>query len=159
MRLVSTLKMASLASDPQIFNDGEVYFNTVEKTVRLASDGAWINMINTTNLETSFLREVSSITTGGSYMIMSSEQNSILLVNSASATTLIVPNNSTEEIEVGSSIKVARAGSGTVQFTEESGVALRQADSNYLTAQWTSLELIKIATNEWLVAGEFPNIY
>ena len=67
MRLVSTLKMASLASDPQIFNDGEVYFNTVEKTVRLASDGAWINMINTTNLETSFLREANAPSTSLRY--------------------------------------------------------------------------------------------
>jgi len=159
MRLASTLKMVSLSSDPAIFNDGEVYFNTVAKTVRLASNGAWINMINTTNLETSFLREVSSITDGGSYMIVSSEQNSILLVDSASATTIIIPNNSTEEIEVGSSIKVARVGSGTVEFTEEAGVTLRTADSNYLTARWTTVELIKIATDEWLLDGEYPDIY
>jgi hypothetical protein len=159
MRLASTLKMVSLASDPAIFNDGEIYFNTVEKTVRLASDGIWINMVNTDNLEASFLREVSSITDSGSYMLMSSEQNSILLVNSASATTVIIPNSSTEEIEVGSSIKVARVGSGTVEFTEESGVTLRTADSNYLTARWTTVELIKIDTDEWLLDGEFPDIY
>jgi hypothetical protein len=90
---------------------------------------------------------------------MSSEQNSILLVNSASATTVIIPNSSTEEIEVGSSIKVARVGSGTVEFTEESGVTLRTADSNYLTARWTTVELIKIDTDEWLLDGEFPDIY
>jgi len=159
MRLASTLKVVSLESDPGTFDDGEIYFNTVEKTIRLASDGQWINLVNTDNLESSYLREVSTITTDGSYMLISSEQNSVLLINSASAATIIVPNNSTEEIEVGSSIKIVRVGAGTVEFTEEAGVTIRLADSNYLTAQWTSVELLKIAENEWLVDGEFPDIY
>lgn len=162
MRLVSTLKMASLSSDPGIFNDGELYFNTINNTVRLSYSGSWVDLVNTDTLELSFARDVNNITGGTasySYLILDSQQNSILLANSASTVNFVVPNNSTESIDVGSSIKVVRSGVGGVQFTPEAGVTLNIADSNYLTAQWTSAELIKIGTNEWFLEGEFPDIY
>ena len=162
MRLVSTLKMANLASDPGIFNDGELYFNNINNTVRLSYSGSWVDLINTLNIQVNLSRDVNSITAGTasySYLILNSEQNSILLANSASLVNFIVPNNSTENIDVGSSIKVVRSGIGSVQFTPESGVTLHIADSNYLTAQWTSADLIKIGTNEWFLDGEFPDIY
>ena len=162
MRLVSTLKMASLSSDPGIFNDGELYFNTINNTVRLSYSGSWVDLVNTDTLELSFARDVNNITGGTasySYLILDSQQNSILLANSASTVNFVVPNNSTESIDVGSSIKVVRSGVGGVQFTPEAGVTLNIADSNYLTAQWTSAELIKIGTDEWFLEGEFPDIY
>ena len=162
MRLVSTLKMASLSSDPGIFNDGELYFNTINNTVRLSYSGSWVDLVNTDTLELSFARDINNITGGTasySYLILDSQQNSILLANSASTVNFVVPNNSTEFIDVGSSIKVVRSGVGGVQFTPEAGVTLNIADSNYLTAQWTSAELIKIGTNEWFLEGEVPDIY
>jgi len=162
MRLVSTLKMASLSSDPGIFNDGELYFNTINNTVRLSYSGSWVDLVNTDTLELSFARDVNNITGGTasySYLILDSQQNAILLANSASTVNFVVPNNSTESIDIGSSIKVVRSGVGGVQFTPEAGVTLNIADSNYLTAQWTSAELIKIGTNEWFLEGEFPDIY
>lgn len=162
MRLVSTLKMVNLPSDPQIFDDGEFYFNTTNNTVKMSYSGSWVNLINESNLETSFVRDVNLITDSSasfSYMILSSEQNSILLANSASSVSFIVPNNNTETIDIGSSIKVVRSGPGNVYFTPEAGVTLNIADSNYLTAQWTSSDLIKIDTNEWFLDGEFPDIY
>ena len=162
MRLVSTLKMVNLSSDPQIFDDGEFYFNTAANTVKMSYSGSWVNLINQDNLETSFVRDVNLITDPSdsfSYLILSSEQNSILLANSASSVSFIVPNNNTEAIDVGSAIKVVRSGPGSVDFTPEAGVTLNIADPNYLTAQWTSADLIKIDTNEWFLDGEFPDIY
>lgn len=162
MRLVSTIKMVNLGSDPSVFEDGEVYFNTNDKTVRMSYSGSWVNLINDKNLELSFSRKVESIsdsTASFSYLILSSDQGSILLANSASLVNIVIPNNDTENIEVGSSIKIVRSGEGSVQFTEESGVNLHLADLNYLTAQWTSAELFKIDTNEWFLDGEFPDIY
>lgn len=162
MRLVSTLKMVTLPSDPNIFDDGEFYFNTVNNTVRMSYSGSWVDLINQENLETSFIRDVNLISNESSsfsYMILSSEQNSILLANSASSLSFIIPNDSTEKIDIGSSIKVVRSGPGSVEFNLESGVTLNTADSNYLTAQWTSADLIKIGENEWFLDGEFPDIY
>ena len=162
MRLVSTLKMVNLSSDPQIFNNGEFYFNTVANTVKMSYSGSWVNLINQDNLETSFVRDVNLITNlsaSFSYLILSSEQNSILLANSASSVSFVIPNNNTESIDIGSSIKVVRSGAGSVNFTPEAGVTLNIADPKYLTARWTSADLIKINTNEWFLDGEFPNIY
>jgi predicted thioredoxin/glutaredoxin len=162
VRLVSTLKIINLSSDPEIFEDGEVYFNDSDNTIRMAYSGSWVTLINENNLELSYARKIDSITDSSasfSYMILNSDQNSILLANSASSVTIIIPNNSTENIEIGSSIKIVRSGEGSVQFTEESGVTLNAADSNYLTAQWTSIELVKVDTNNWFIDGEFPDIY
>lgn len=162
MRLVSTLKMANLSSDPSIFSNGELYFNTINNTVRLSYSGSWVDIINTDTLELSFARDINNITGGTasySYLILDSQQNSILLANSASTINFIVPNNVTEPIDMGSSIKIVRSGVGNVQFTPEAGVTLNIANSNYLTAQWTSAELIKIGINEWFLEGEFPDIY
>lgn len=162
MRLVSTIKMVNLSADPEIFEDGEVYFNTSENSVRMAYSGSWVNLINEDNLELSFAKAVDEITgetASFSYMLLASEQNSILLANSSSAVSVVIPHNDTAAIDIGSSIKVVRSGAGEVQFNVESGVTLRTADANYLTAQWTSADLIKIDTNEWLLDGEFPDIY
>ena len=162
MRLVSTLKMASIASDPGVFNNGELYFNTSNNAVRISHSGSWFNMIDTENLELSFSRDVNSITgptASYSYLILGSQQNSILLANSASSVTFVIPNNITEQIDTGSMIKVVRSGAGSVQFTPEVGVTFNVANSNYLTARWTSAELVKIGTNEWFLDAEFPDIY
>lgn len=162
MRLVSTLKMVSLSTDPGIFNDGEMYFNTSNNTIRLSYSGSWVDLINANNLELSFSKDINSITNGAasySYLILNSQQNSILLADSASTVNFIVPSNSTEQIDTGSSIKVVRSGVGSVIFTPESGVTLHEANSNYLTSQWTSIDLIKIGANEWFLDGEFPDIY
>jgi hypothetical protein len=162
VRLVSTLKVVNLSDNPELFEDGEIYFNNVDNTIRMAYSGSWVNLINESNLEFSYARKVDSITDSSSsfsYMILNSDQNSILLANSASAVNIIIPNNNTENIDIGSSIKVVRSGAGSVQFIEESGVILNSADQNYLTAQWTSIELVKINTNEWIIDGEFPDIY
>lgn len=101
MRLVSTLKMASLSSDPGIFNDGEMYFNTNNNTIRLSYSGSWVNLIDAYNLEISFVRDINSITgvtASYSYLILDSQQNSILLADSASTVNFVVPNTDTSQL-------------------------------------------------------------
>lgn len=162
MRLASTLKMASASSDPTSVQDGELYFNSSNKTIRMSESGSWFDLINSENLEFSFAKNVNNITNisaSYAYLILSSQQNSILLADSASSMTFVVPNNSTENIEIGTTIKVVRSNVGTVEFTGESGVTINIPNSNYLTAQWTAVDLIKLYENEWLLGGEFPDIY
>lgn len=162
MKLASTLKMVSLTTDPEYIEDGAVYFNPVEQCVKLSYNGQWIKLIDELNLELSFLRDVKTIPTVGAsftWTLLSSEQNAILLANSASGMSLVIPNNNTENIEIGSSIKVVRSGPGSVTFDTETGVTLQKADDVYLTSEWTTIDLIKIDTNQWVLDGEFPDIY
>ena len=162
MKLVTTLKIVNLPLDPVLFEDGEIYFNSETNRIRVSYDGLWSDLIDGDNLELSFARRVSGIEDleqNGSYLIVSADQNAILLSTSASHVNFIIPSNSTQYIDIGTSIKVVRAGSGSVDFSEEYGVVLRKADENYLNSTWTSLELIKINTNEWLLDGEFPDLY
>jgi hypothetical protein len=154
--------MVNLTSDPEVFEDGEIYFNTVSNKVRLSYEGLWSNLVDDENLEISFARrvtEIEDLEQNFSYLIVSLDQNSILISNSASPVDFIIPNNSTYPIDIGTSIKVIKGGQGRVDFTEESGVTLRKPDENYLNSMWQSLELIKINTNEWILEGNFPDLY
>jgi hypothetical protein len=162
MKLVSTLKIVSLESDPEIFEDGELYFNTTTNQIRVSYDGLWSNIVDDEKLELSFARRVAEtgdLQENFSYFIVSADQNSVLLANSASPVNFIIPNNFTRYIDIGTSIKVVRGGSGSVNFIEESGVTLRRPDSIFLNSTWDSVDLLKINTNEWLLEGNFPDLY
>lgn len=162
MKFTSTIKIVNLSSDPEIFEDGELYFNTTTNKIRLAYGGLWSNLVDEDNLELSFAKrvlDVDDLLQGFSYIILSEDQNSILLTTSASHVNFIVPNNSTHYIDVGTTIKVVRGGPGSVDFIEESGVIIEKADQNYLTSEWATMDLIKINTNQWLLDGSYPDIY
>lgn len=168
MRLVSTLKMVNLSSDPSVFEDGEVYFNTNNKAVRMSYSGSWVNMIDSDNLEIAAARRVAELSeedggifVGFSYLILQSDQNAILMAYSDESETVnfIVPNESTSSIEIGSTIKIVRQGPGEVELVPESGVDILAPASPFLTATGTSIELIKYRENDWFIVGEFPDIY
>ena len=162
MKLVTTIKIVNLESDPEIFEDGEMYFNTVTNKIRLAYDGLWSNLVDEENLELSFARrvtEIEDLEEDFSYIIVSADQNTILITNSASHVSFIVPNDLSHYIDIGTSIKVVRGGEGSVDFVEEDGVTIQKADNNYLTSRWTTMDLIKINTNQWILDGEYPDIY
>lgn len=162
MRLASTLKTVSLTSDPGYIEDGAIYFNSVEQCLKLSYQGTWVKLINELNLEISYLKEIDLLPIdepASTWVILSSQQNAIILANSASSLSLVVPNNLSEHIDIGSIITVVRSGPGTVSFIPEDGVTLRSPDENYLTSQWKTIDLIKINTDEWVLDGEFPDIY
>jgi len=162
MKLVSTLKLVKLDSDPSSVEEGELYFNSSENRFKVGTSGSWVNIIDTNNYNITSSRSVSTISNGSSsfsYAVLYEDSNSILLADSASSVNFIVPSNETYEIPVGSSIKVVRSGEGSVEFTGESGVTINSPSDIYLTAQWSDIDLIKVDTDTWILSGEFPDIY
>jgi ABC-type antimicrobial peptide transport system ATPase subunit len=162
MKLVTTIKILNLDNDPEVFEDGELYFNKNTNKIRLSYDGLWSNLVDDENLELLFARrvtEVKDLEQNFSYIITTQDQNSVLISNSASHVDFIIPNNSTYSIDIGTSIKVVRGNIGEINFIEESGVVLRTPDENYLNSVWNTIDLLKINTNEWILEGEFPDLY
>ena len=83
------------------------------------------------------------------------DQNNIIKTSSGSATTITVPANSTSAFPVGSSVEIIQGGSGRVTISPAGGVTIRNADGlNTTRAQWSSASLVKIATDEWILAGD-----
>lgn len=162
MKLASTLKLVKLTSDPENLEDGELYFNSSDNSLRASNSGSWVNLIDTQNIDVKSSKTVSTISSESasfSYLIVENDTNSILLAESESSINFIVPLDSTYEIPVGTTIKVVRSGEGEVQFTGENGVTINSPSEIYLTAQWSDIDLIKVGTNSWILSGEFPDVY
>lgn len=80
----------------------------------------------------------------------------LLICNSESAMTLTIQPNATVAIPVESSLVVTQWGAGQVTISPGSGVTIRSAGGLRATrAQFSQITLIKTATDEWLLGGDF----
>ena len=80
-------------------------------------------------------------------------------MNVASANTLTVPLNSSVAFPVGTQITVLQTGAGATSIVVTAGVTLNAtpqgtANRANLRAQWSSVTLIKRATNTWVAIGD-----
>lgn len=82
------------------------------------------------------------------------DDSALIEVSSASPITATVPANASVAFTTGTQILVARYGTGTVTFAPAGGVTIRSANSGLeIIDQYGMAVLIKIGTNEWLLAG------
>jgi hypothetical protein len=82
------------------------------------------------------------------------ERDSLIEINSASAVTVTVPQDSTLNYPIGTSIDILRVGAGAVTVAAGSGVTLNYTPGNKLRAQWSGATLFKRAANTWVVYGD-----
>lgn len=82
------------------------------------------------------------------------DDSKILNCNSVSAITITIPLNVTDPFPVGTEIGIVRLGAGTVTIVGTVGVTVRSVDNkNKIKGQYSSAALLKIATDEWVLAG------
>ncbi len=82
------------------------------------------------------------------------EDSAVVEVSSGSAVVATVPANASVAFEVGTQIILMRYGTGSVTVAAAVGVTIRSANSGLeILDQYGCAVLIKIATNEWLLAG------
>ena len=92
--------------------------------------------------------------TGTTYTLASTDSAKLVSLSNASAITLTVPPNSTWAAPTGTQVILYQAGAGQVTVAAGSGVTIRsQGTKLKLTGQYAVASLIKIATNEWILAG------
>jgi hypothetical protein len=77
----------------------------------------------------------------------------------SSANTLTIPLNSSQAIPVGTQITIIQTGTGQTSLAVTAGVTLNctpqsGANAGKLRAQWSSVSLIKRATNTWVAIGD-----
>jgi len=95
--------------------------------------------------------------TGTSYTPVIGDRGYIITMNNGSASTLTVPPNSSVAFAVGNSMRVVQLGAGQVTIVAGSGVTLRYTPGLKLRAQYSSITLTKIATDEWIVIGDLDD--
>lgn len=91
----------------------------------------------------------------GDYTLVLGDVGKVIEMNVAGANTLTVPPNSSVAFEVGAVLEGVQYGAGQTTITPGSGVTIRSSGGKLkTTAQYSSFSLRKIATDEWIVAGE-----
>ena len=93
--------------------------------------------------------------TGTSYTLALTDKGELVTMTNAAANTLTVPPNSSVAFPIGTQIVVEQGGAGTTTIAAGAGVTLNSAGSLLdLASQYSTLVLIKKATDTWLVAGD-----
>lgn len=117
----------------------------------LATDGSSVYW-TTTTLST-------NSQTGTSYNLLLSDQGYIVEMSNSSANSVTIPPNSSVAFPIGTQVTVIQTGTGQTSITSGAGVTINctpqsVANTATLRAQWSSVQLIKRATNTWIVIGD-----
>lgn len=91
--------------------------------------------------------------TGTTYTLAASDTAKVVSLSNASAITLTIPTNATTAFPTGTQVILYQAGAGQVTVGG-AGVTLRSNGSKLkLNGQYAVATLIKIGTDEWILAG------
>lgn len=91
--------------------------------------------------------------TGTTYTLALTDATKVVSLSNASAITLTVPTN-TVAFPIGTQILLYQAGAGQVTVSPAATVTVRsQGTKTKMAGQYAVAALIKIATNEWVLAG------
>ena len=94
-----------------------------------------------------------------SYTLVLDDNGKMIEMNSASANTVTIPLNSSVAFPIGTQITVLQTGVGQTVITSPpgggpGGVVINGTPGLSLRAQWSSVVLIKRATNTWVALGD-----
>jgi hypothetical protein len=93
--------------------------------------------------------------TGTTYTTVLADAGKMVTLTNASAITATIPPNSSVAYPVGARLLIAQLGAGQVTFAPGAGVSLNSRGAALKTAgQYSVAELVKTATNAWLVVGD-----
>lgn len=90
----------------------------------------------------------------GSYTLQLGNESSQIEMNSSSANTLTIPNDSSVNFAIGTTILVAQIGTGQTTIAGASGVTLNATPGTKLRAQWSVVTLVKRNANTWMASGD-----
>ncbi len=90
---------------------------------------------------------------GTSYTLTLSDTNKFITFSNSSASTVTIPTNANVAFPIGTSLKFAQIGSGQLTVVGASGVSVVADPGLKIAARYGGAELIKLATNSWLLVG------
>lgn len=100
---------------------------------------------------------VSHVTTNAqsaSYTLVLSDDGKVIEVNNSLANTVTIPLNATVAFPIGTVITILQTGVGQTTIVGASGVTLNGSPGTKLRAQWSSGQLLKRATDTWVILGD-----
>jgi len=89
--------------------------------------------------------------TGTTYTTVLDDVGALVTMNNAGANSITVPPNSSVAYETNASILISGIGAGVTTVVEGAGVTIHSPRSLVLRKQYSTVRLIQIATDEWLM--------
>ena len=93
-------------------------------------------------------------TQADTYTLVLSDAGKLIRCTKATAMSIIIPTNAAEAYSIGQRVDIMQYGAGQVTVSGDTGVTLRSTPTNKLRATYSSASIIKIGTNEWVLAGD-----
>ena len=91
--------------------------------------------------------------TNTAYTLSIGDSGSFITASNASAMTITIPTNASVAFDVGTKIMFVQMGAGQVTFVASGGVSLYADPGLKIAAQYGGAELVKIATDTWILVG------
>jgi hypothetical protein len=91
----------------------------------------------------------------GDYTLVLADNGKLVTVNSISNQTVSIPPNATVAFPIGAQVLISRLGTGLVTVSPVGAVIIRSVGSRTkISQQYGCAALLKIGTDEWLMAGD-----
>ena len=88
------------------------------------------------------------------YTAVLADAGKLVKFTNSSTADFIIPTNASEAFSIGQRIDILQYGTGQVEVVGDTGVTVRATPTANLRAQYSSASIIKIATDEWILAGD-----
>jgi len=88
------------------------------------------------------------------YTLVLGDAGKLIRCTKGTAMSIIIPTNAAEAYSIGQRVDVMQYGAGQVTVSGDTGVTVRATPTNKLRATYSTASIIKIATDEWVLAGD-----
>lgn len=130
----------------------------VDSTHRFVTDqqiGIWNDKVDADSLNDKADLDLLFVSAVDDYTLILTNRGKLIKFNVSTAKTLTVPTNASVAFPLGTQIIISQEGTGQVIVAGASGVTINSADGNLKSrVQFSTLTLIKEATNTWLLVGD-----
>ena len=88
------------------------------------------------------------------YTLVLGDAGKLVRCTKATAMSIIIPTNAAEAYSIGQRVDIMQYGAGQVTVSGDTGVTLRSTPTNKLRATYSTASIIKVGTDEWVLAGD-----
>jgi hypothetical protein len=93
-------------------------------------------------------------TTSSTTTLEVEQAGKLIKCTNSSSINIVIPTNEAEEFSIGQRVDIIQYGTGQVTVLGDTGVDVRSTPTNKLRARYSTASIIKIAENEWVLAGD-----
>jgi hypothetical protein len=88
------------------------------------------------------------------YTLVLADAGKLVRCTKGTAMSIIIPTNAAQAYSIGQRVDIMQYGAGQVTVSPDTGVTLRSTPTNKLRATYSTASIIKIGTDEWVLAGD-----